>query len=256
MPVHDWTRVDAGVFHDFHNVWIGLLRNALNDGTLPARCYARSEQHAGKYVADVIALHKTAAPASSPRIPGGLAVAEAPPKVRRKLSLSPAARALRKTLAARHASDHRLVAVIEIVSRANKDRQEHVNDLLDKIEDLLAHGVHVLLIDLFPPGSQDPQGLHAALWDRLGDTPEPPPADEPLTFASYVADTPVQAYLEQLAVGREMPDMPLFLAPEAYVNVPLQTTYAASWRGTPEVWREVIVGPHAEASSAGSKPPK
>ena len=35
MPVHDWTRVDAGVFHDFHNVWIAFLRNALNSGVLP-----------------------------------------------------------------------------------------------------------------------------------------------------------------------------------------------------------------------------
>jgi hypothetical protein len=26
MPVHDWTRVDAGVFHDFHQRWIGAIR--------------------------------------------------------------------------------------------------------------------------------------------------------------------------------------------------------------------------------------
>jgi hypothetical protein len=30
MPVHDWTRVDAGIFHDFHNAWITELRNVLN----------------------------------------------------------------------------------------------------------------------------------------------------------------------------------------------------------------------------------
>ena len=35
MPVHDWTRVEAGIFHDFHNVWIGQLRNTLNEGLLP-----------------------------------------------------------------------------------------------------------------------------------------------------------------------------------------------------------------------------
>ena len=32
MLVHDWTRVDCAVFHDFHTVWIGALRSALNEG--------------------------------------------------------------------------------------------------------------------------------------------------------------------------------------------------------------------------------
>ena len=35
MPVHDWTRVEAGIFHDFHTVWIGGLRTALNRALLP-----------------------------------------------------------------------------------------------------------------------------------------------------------------------------------------------------------------------------
>ena len=26
MPIHDWSSVDAGVFHDFHLVWIGRLK--------------------------------------------------------------------------------------------------------------------------------------------------------------------------------------------------------------------------------------
>ena len=190
MPVHDWRRVDPVVFHDFHNVWIGMLRNALNEGGLPSGYYAMSEQQ--------------------------------------------------KTLAIRHVSDHRLIAVVEIVSPANKDRHDHVREFLDKIEDLLAHGIHILLIDLFPPGSHDPLGLHAALWDRLGDTPEPPPADEPLTLASYVAGAPVEAYLEHLAVGQSLADMPLFLDPGVYVCAPLEETYQATWRGTPEPWRAVL----------------
>ena len=80
MPVHDWTKVDAGIFHDFHNVWIGLLRNALNEGLLPDGYYALSEQHAGKYITDVLTLHsETKAAESLPiPVPGGVAVAEAP----------------------------------------------------------------------------------------------------------------------------------------------------------------------------------
>jgi len=35
MPMHDWTRVPNGVFHAFHNTWIGDLQKALNDNLLP-----------------------------------------------------------------------------------------------------------------------------------------------------------------------------------------------------------------------------
>ena len=27
MPIHDWTRVAPGIFHDFHNAWVMELRN-------------------------------------------------------------------------------------------------------------------------------------------------------------------------------------------------------------------------------------
>jgi hypothetical protein len=35
MPIHDWTRVDANLFHDFHQTWTVGIRNALNGGVLP-----------------------------------------------------------------------------------------------------------------------------------------------------------------------------------------------------------------------------
>ena len=57
MGVHDWTRVDAGIFHDFHTVWISNLRSALNAGVLPDTYYALAEQHAGETIADILTLH-------------------------------------------------------------------------------------------------------------------------------------------------------------------------------------------------------
>ncbi|MBI3822164.1 MAG: DUF4058 domain-containing protein [Planctomycetes bacterium] len=248
MPVHDWTRVEAGVFHDFHNVWIAELRNAMNSGLLPHGYYAMSEQHGNKYIGDVLTLERPARQEAPPRATaGGLELAEAPPIVRRKESLSPTAAALRKTLTIRHATGHRIVALVEIVSRANKVREEYVEKFLNTIEDALAQGIHVLLVDLFPPGRHDSRGLHVALWDRLGDVAENPPEDEPLTLASYCADTPLEAYLEYVAVGNNLPDMPLFFDLDRYVNTPLQATYDASWRGTPEVWREVLEKPNGKA---------
>ena len=45
MPVHDWTRVEAGIFHAFHHGWIEELKRSLNTGILPAEYYAMVEQH-------------------------------------------------------------------------------------------------------------------------------------------------------------------------------------------------------------------
>jgi hypothetical protein len=34
MTVHDWTRVDAGLFHDFHQRWAVALSSSLNAFTI------------------------------------------------------------------------------------------------------------------------------------------------------------------------------------------------------------------------------
>jgi len=47
MPVHDWSRVYAGLFHDFHKSWSIYLKNAMNAGLLLAGLTALVEQKAG-----------------------------------------------------------------------------------------------------------------------------------------------------------------------------------------------------------------
>src|SRR6266851_2624699 len=80
MPVHDWTRVSAGTFHDFHTVWIGAIRTALNDGLLPADYYALCEQDATDVGPDVLTLRTIDSTQNGGG--GGLtAVAFSPPKV-------------------------------------------------------------------------------------------------------------------------------------------------------------------------------
>jgi hypothetical protein len=245
MPIHDWTRVDAGIFHDFHTVWIAALRSALNEGLLPAGYYALAEQHAGRAIADVLTLHASPEPPGpewSPPATGGIAVAEAAPRVWRRQTVEPSTRGRRRSLAIRHVSGHRLIALIEIVSPANKDRFQHVEELAHKAVAALERGVHVLLVDLFPPGLHDPAGIHGSIVQALDEYAAPYllPSDASLTLASYVAGTRVEIYLEHLAVGAVMVEMPLFLRADRYVNVPLEATYQAAYRGFPEFWRAVI----------------
>lgn len=250
MPVHDWTRVEAGIFHDFHTTWIAAIRSALNEGVLPEGYYALAEQHTGQGITDVLTL--PASPASSerrlPPLPamGGTAVAEAPPMVRRRQTMALSElRSRRRTVAIRHVSGHRLVALLEIVSPANKDRQEHVQAFAQKAAEALDAGVHLLLVDLLPPGPHDLAGMHGAIVAFLegsGAGYDLPP-DEPLTLASYAAGPVLEIYLEHLAPGVSLPEMPLFLSPDRYVGVPLEATYTSAYRGMPAFWREVLETP-------------
>src|SRR5438046_587871 len=88
MPIHDWTRVDAGIFHAFHHDWITDVARALNRGLLPADYYALPEQFAGGLGPDVLTLRRPGTNGTSPAgdLPaGGVAIAVAPPKVRLRM---------------------------------------------------------------------------------------------------------------------------------------------------------------------------
>lgn len=244
MAIHDWARVTAGTFHDFHNAWITELRNAFNGGLLPPGFYAQGEQYAGEIHTDVLTLHSGHDPAAPAG--GGLAVVEeTPPRVSRRVASSEAAhvRAARRTLVIRHSSGHRIIALLEIVSPANKDRPRSVGDFVDKAVSALRQGIHLLVVDLFPPGLHDPQGMHALIWEAYGDELDAPPREKPVALASYLARPLPEAFLEFVGRGDLLPAMPLFLDPHAYVGVPLAETYAAAYRGVPAIWREVLEGP-------------
>lgn len=245
MPIHDWTKVGPGIFHHFHHAWITSISNALNRGLLPPGYYALAEQIAGGFGPDVLTLEVPApVPAQPDPSPanqvGGIALAVAPPKVRYH-ARSEADQYARKanSVVVRHSSDHRVVAVVEIVSPGNKAGRVAVRQFVEKAQDLLTRGVHLLIIDLFPPGSLDRDGIHKAIWDYAEDSFAPPP-DRRLTLAAYMGGDAPEAFVEPTAVGLPLIDMPLFLTPDRYVPVPLEPTYQIAWEAVPAVWREVL----------------
>jgi hypothetical protein len=243
MPVHDWTRVDPGIFHDFHLNWIAQLRTTLNTGLLPEGYYALAEQVAGGIGPDVLTLQGPAADGSGPRSdrPSATSVAEAPPKVRLTVRAEIDEYTLkRRTLVIRHVSRDRVVALIEILSPGNKASRHALRAFVDKAVAAITQGIHLLLVDLFPPGPRDPQGIHGVLWDRLLDGTHEQPPGEPLTLASYVAGPAPTAHIEPAAVGAVLPDMPLFLDPESYVLAPLEATYQAAYAGLPRRYKEIL----------------
>jgi hypothetical protein len=171
MPVHDWTRVEAGIFHDFHHAWIEQIKRALNSGLLPADYYALAEQHAAGFGPDVLTLQGLSdvgsdnATESMPEETGS-GVVLAMPKARLAGETEMAFyRRKQKVVAVRHVTGDRLVAVVEIVSPGNKSSQHALRSFVEKAAELLDRGIHLHIIDVFPPTQRDPQGVHAALWD-------------------------------------------------------------------------------------------
>lgn len=244
MPVHDWTRVSAGTFHDFHCTWIPEIKNRLNEDVLPAAYYAQVEQVAGDTIADILTLRTEPTPGHSDLDGGGgpaTAVAAVPPRVRFTAELETHAYAARaRRIAIRHSSNDQVVALIEVLSPGNKASRAAFQAFVGKASWALGQGCHLLLIDLLPPGPRDPQGIHGALWAELGDDSYVAPPDQPLTLVAYAAGPRIKAYVEPVAVGDPLTPMPLFLTPSAYVTVPLEETYQAAYRGVPRRWREVL----------------
>jgi hypothetical protein len=245
MPMHDWTRVDAGIYHAFHHSWIEEIGRALNRGLLPADYYALAEQQAAGFGPDVLTLQDRHRPDEDA---GGTGTAtRARPKTTMMVE-TPAEfyRRKKSTIVVRHVSGDRIVAMVEIVSPGNKSSAHAVKAFVEKACELLHRKIHLLLIDPFPPGKRDPHGLHAAIWEEVEDDVIRQPPDRPLTLVAYECDLRTRGYIEPLAVGDPLPDMPLFLEPEVYVDVPLEATYMAAWEVVPARWRRVIdPPPHA-----------
>src|SRR3982751_6444286 len=86
----------------------------------------------------------------------------------------------------RHVSGDRVMAVAEVVSPGNKAARHAIRSFLEKAAELLDRRIHLLILDLFPPGPRDPDGLHAAIWEEIaGRPPAPAAAGKPLTLAAY-----------------------------------------------------------------------
>lgn len=242
MPIHDWTRVDAGIFYHFHQSWIAELAGVLNAGRLPSDYYALVEQFAGGRGPDVLTLQGPAADAARDLEPaGGLVLAEAPPRVQFRLKSEGDWYATKaNALVIRHVSGHRVVAVLEIVSPGNKSSRHALQQFVGKATELLRAGVHLLIVDLFPPGPRDPHGIHKPIWDEFIENQFDLPLETPLTLASYAAGTYPEAFVEPVALGGTLPEMPLFMSPEVYVPVPLDMTYQAAWQRMPAYWRQQL----------------
>ncbi|MGL4465570.1 MAG: DUF4058 family protein [Planctomycetia bacterium] len=247
MPVHDWTRGEPGDFHDFHQRWTVALANALNEGLLPADNSAMIEQATGGPIPDVVTLHTRLPDGEVANDAAGVAVAENRPAARVVSRANEADRyaRIKNRVVVRHGRG-RVVAVVELVSPGNKNSSHAVRSFVEKAADLLDQGVHLLIVDLFPPTKRDPQGIHPEVWNAFSDDPFDFQPARPLTAAAYIGGNAPTANVETFAVGEPLPTMPLFLSEHIYVPTPLEATYQESWTKHPTAVKRIIDPPPSD----------
>jgi hypothetical protein len=240
MPIHDWKKAYPGLFHHFHQRWISAIGDRLNSGGLPAGYYALAEQHAAGPFPDILTLERGDEWNNADK--GGAVLVETPPRTWLHSRAEVDGYAARADRLAVHHTLGDVVAVIEIISPGNKSNKEKLRQFVKKIVDFIRHGVHVLLVDLFPPSKRDPQGIHKLIWDRFLDEPFVLPPGKPLTLAAYSAGEAKAAYVEPVAVGDVLPDMPLFLEPDRHLPIPLEASYQETWDKCPGPFQQLALG--------------
>lgn len=245
MPMHNWMQVPDGIYHAFHHRWISAVCDDLNTRRLPADYYALPEQVAAGFGPDVLTL-ETRLPAARDDAGAPAALAISPPLATRPQTRfmaeaeSESYRRRKKSVVVRHVSDDRVVAVVEILSPGNKSTGHAFHAFVEKALELLERRIHLLVIDPFPPGRRDPNGIHAAIWEAWSGEEFELPDDKRLTLVSYECGLTTRAYIEPITVGDALPDMALFIEPENCVMAPLEATYQAAYTVMPSRWRNVL----------------
>ena len=244
MPVHDWSEVDANVFHDFHQTWAVEIRHALNRD-LPEGYSALVEQHSPKLVPDVLAVERRSRSRNKhPRNGGGTAILPKPTTRYSSITTEQRIASRGNRIAIYHRMGD-IVCIIEIVSPGNKQSRPAIKAFVEKTVDFLEAGVHVVVVDLFPPNALNPLGLQELIGADFNLEPFVLPPEEPLILASYRAESPYDdtafgAFLEPLGFGARFPVMPAFLESDFYVNLPLEETYMRAWESCPKDMRYLV----------------
>ena len=127
----------------------------------------------------------------------------------------------------------RLVAAIEIVSPANKDRPEHRNAFVAKCSALLQQQVSVVIVDLVTTRHFN---LYHELLELSGATDPALGADPPDIYAAACRSTRpnrrwrLDAWFHPLQVGTGLPTLPLWLADDYSIPLNLESSYEETCR--------------------------
>jgi hypothetical protein len=235
MPLRDHFRPpldDIASWEELHGAWPTVIVMALNR-KLPPRYVAAPRVHLGASMEiDVTAFDEEmpAPPASGFGAgEGGVATAVwAPPRPTFAVATDLPDQYAYEVRVFDTWRDRRLVAAVEIVSPANKDRPENRRAFVTKCAALLQQRVSVAIVDLVTTRQSN---LYGDLLELIGQT-DPALAPEPPSLYAAACRWTLQdeawhfeAWAHALALGQPLPTLPLWLADNFAVPLELEASY-------------------------------
>jgi hypothetical protein len=239
MPLRDHFRPpveDRHSWDELHAMWPAVIVQQLFP-LLPAGFVAAPGVHLGTAFEIDVSTYEQEQPAAEKTANGngGVAIATwAPPQptITLETELPDQDEYEVRIYDARHG--RRLVAAIEIISPANKDRPENRRAFVAKVAALLQHDVSVMLVDLVTIRQFN---LYADLLELIGCSdpalePEPPPLYAvTLRGRKRIRKRPqLEVWLYPMRVGQALPTLPLLLDVDLGLSLNLETSYEESCR--------------------------
>jgi Protein of unknown function (DUF4058) len=212
----------------FHSRWASAIADSLNDQGLPEYLFAEPTIDIGGQVqVDVATLEEIAAPVSN----GNLATATMAAAVKAAPAptwVIPAV--FPDSFEIRVISTEggpKLVAAIELVSPANKDRPQSRRVFAVKCASYLAQGIPLIVVDLVTSRLAN---LHNEILDVM-ETASFRLPDEPRLYATAYRPVrreeceEIDAWAATFVVGDRLPSLPLYVAADLAVTVDFEATY-------------------------------
>jgi hypothetical protein len=244
MPLRDHFHkpvADDTPWSVFHSNWATKMVDRLNGERLSERFKAQAGRHFGAQVeADVAALERAERGSLFAGLNGDGGVATAtgvysPPAAELSTTVGFEHPDLFEVKVYRGSGGWELVAAVELVSEANKDREEHRRAFAVKCGSYLQKGVSVVVVDTVTTYSAD---LHGELCDLIDAAdplrwPSPTGLSVVVYRATRLADdggTKLDVWPYPLALRSPLPTVPLWLTYDLAVPLELESTYEAACR--------------------------
>jgi len=224
MPLRDHFHPPLSVtrpWEGFHSAWAAMLADQLNSSLLPKEYVALPHVHRGTAVEIDVATLQNAPSGSTPTV-GVWAATEPTWSV-------PVEWNVRDHFEVRVLNvegQPRLVAAVELVSPANKDRPAHRQGFAGKCAGYLRQGISLVIADVV---TERQDSLHRELLELL-ELNGSAAFDAKLYAIAYrtaesAKTNRLEIWAEALALGNPLPTLPLWLTAELAVPLDLEAAY-------------------------------
>lgn len=238
MPLRDHFRpplINHASWEELHGGWPMVIVQQLGK-SLPARYVAAPRVHLGSEAeVDVAAFDWASSGAGGRRLEeersGSIAWAPAEPTLAIETALADADEYAVRVYDTQRG--RRLVAAVEIISPANKDRPEGRGQFVAKCAALLRQGVSVVMVDLVTTREFN---LYAELLELIGEQDPAIGNDPPAIYAVSCRWRPrgisrwLETWSRPFVIGEPLPVLPLWLSDELAIPLDLEASYEQTCR--------------------------